>query len=274
MPPGRDVKREAAVRVALLAGLALCAAFGAGGRANAENASNPLAAVNNVDLRWQFTGSSSVDTHDVFVDGAYMVLPTLKLKYELHYNFVDGGAVRGNGFDRLVIKPIWFPYQTQLNESWGIRLAVGTDVIIDIEGVEPRVVDGGGQDQDGYTPPDAAPSGVNQLGPLAGAAFAHLESGLTVIPLVQHFLDIGPGRDVSQTAFRVIALRPFAENWWGKLDAKLPFDWENDAIPATAEVQIGYNLGPRWAAYADGLVGVGADRPYDFGVGLGLRLKF
>ncbi len=40
-----------------------------------ENASNPLAAVNNVDLRWQFTSADAGDTHDVFVDGAYMLMP-------------------------------------------------------------------------------------------------------------------------------------------------------------------------------------------------------
>ena len=49
-----------------------------------ENASNPLAAVNNVDLRWQYTSADAGDKHDVFVDGAYMLMPKLKLKYELH----------------------------------------------------------------------------------------------------------------------------------------------------------------------------------------------
>ena len=36
-----------------------------------ENASNPLAAVNNVDLRWQYTSADAGDTHDVFINGAY-----------------------------------------------------------------------------------------------------------------------------------------------------------------------------------------------------------
>jgi hypothetical protein len=35
-----------------------------------ENASNPLSAVNNVDLRWQYTSSDPGDRHDVFIDGA------------------------------------------------------------------------------------------------------------------------------------------------------------------------------------------------------------
>ncbi len=65
-----------------------------------ENASNPLAAVNNVDLRWQFTSADAGDTHDVFVDGAYMLMPKLKLKYELHYNFTDVTGSDENDFER------------------------------------------------------------------------------------------------------------------------------------------------------------------------------
>ncbi len=49
----------------------------------AESASNPLSAVNNVDLRWQYTSSDPGEKHDVFVDGSHMLLPVLKLKYEL-----------------------------------------------------------------------------------------------------------------------------------------------------------------------------------------------
>jgi hypothetical protein len=69
----------------------------------AENASNPLAAVNNVDLRWQYESADPGDTHDVYVDGAHMLMPVLKLKYELlQFHFhqlqsqedaaVEGGA--------------------------------------------------------------------------------------------------------------------------------------------------------------------------------------
>ena len=227
--------------------------------ADAENASNPLAAANNVDLRWQFTEGSTVDVHDAFLDGAYMLLPTLKLKYEVHYNWTDRGRGYNGDWERLNVKPIWFPYQTKLSESWGLRAAVGAELIIDL-----------GSDKT----PRFIPSGTNQFAPLAGVAFANTDLGLTLVPLVQHFVDIGPGMDVNQTAFRLIAIQPFADAWWGKLDAKAPFDWENDTIPATAEMQIGYNFNERWAAYADGLVGIGNDRPYDFGVGLGARFKY
>ena len=54
----------------------------------------------------------------------------------------------------------------------------------------------------------------------------------------------------------------------------MPYNWENDTVPAEAEVQLGYNFNPRLAAYVDGLVGVGSDRPFDWGVGVGIRFNY
>ena len=52
-----------------------------------ENASNPLASVTNTDLRLQYLDLTDDlgRVNDVFVDGAFMVNPKLKIKYELHY---------------------------------------------------------------------------------------------------------------------------------------------------------------------------------------------
>ena len=95
-----------------------------------------------------------------------------------------------------------------------------------------------------------------------------------LIPLLQHFISYNGNSDVSKTTVRLIALKPFGEGYWARLDAKIPYDWENELWPITAELQVGYNFGPSWAVYADGLVGIGHDRPYDVGAGLGLRFKF
>jgi hypothetical protein len=222
-----------------------------------ENASNPLAAVNNVDFRWQFTSADAGDTHDVFVDGAYMVLPELKLKYELHYNFTDVTGSDEQDFEMMVIKPIYFPYQTKLNEAWGLRAAVGLEWAVEF-GHEDKGIGGG----------------ADTIAPFGGFAFAHLPSGLALIPLLQQFVSYNGDPDVNQTSARLIALQPFGEEYWTKLDVKIPYDWENERWPVNAEIQVGYNFGPSWAIYADGLVGIGSDRPYDTGVGLGLRLKF
>ncbi len=222
-----------------------------------ENASNPLAAVNNVDLRWQFTSADAGDTHDVFVDGAYMVLPELKLKFELHYNFTDVTGSDENDFEKLVIKPIYFPFQTKLNDNWGLRAAVGFDWIVEFDNEDKGIG-----------------VGAEQIAPLVGVALSNSSSGLVLIPLAQHFISYNGDTDVSQTSARLIAIKPFGEGYWAKLDAKIPYDWENDEWPVSAEVQVGYNLGPSWAVYAEGLVGIGSDRPYDAGAGIGLRFKF
>ena len=44
-----------------------------------ENASNPLAAVNNTDLRWQYFDLDGPDRNDFYLDGSYMLFPKLKL---------------------------------------------------------------------------------------------------------------------------------------------------------------------------------------------------
>ena len=121
-----------------------------------ENASNPLAAVNNVDLRWQYKSADPGDTHDVFIVGAQMVVPVLKLQYELHYKFTDVIGSDENDFEKLVIRPVYFPFQTKLNENWGLKGAVGFDWIIEF----------GNEDK-------GIGVGADQFAPLVGFAFAH-----------------------------------------------------------------------------------------------------
>lgn len=225
---------------------------------SAENASNPLAAVNNTDVRYQFIDlGDSADKQDAFIDGSYMLRPTVKLKYEFHYNSTDVTGSRENGFEKVNVKAIWFPSERKLNDTWGMRTAVGLEWIYD----------------DGDTDKGIG-SGSDQLAPLAGVAFANLDTGLTLIPLVQHFESYNGHTDISQTAMRLIALQPFAQAWWAKADLKVPYDWENSAWPASAEVQIGKNLNEKVALYTDILVGVGGDRTFDNGIGVGLRFKY
>ena len=51
----------------------------------AENASNPLAAVSNTDLRLKSFDLEAGDRQEFFLDGATMLNPKLKLKYEAHW---------------------------------------------------------------------------------------------------------------------------------------------------------------------------------------------
>ena len=219
-----------------------------------ENASNPLAAVNNTDLRFQYFDLDGADRWDTWLDGAYMLTPKLKFKYELHYWETNVSGSSEDGFETLHLKPIYFPAQGQCGD-WNWKLAVGGEWIV-----------GFGNDDKGIG------TGSDQIAPLAGLA---LVNGNTVlVPLVQHFVSYD-GPNVNDTAFRLIAIQSFPNDFWGKLDLKVPVQWDNDnAVPATGEVQLGKMFKPSFGVYADGLVGIGGDRPYEWGVGLGLRFNY
>jgi len=236
----------------LLISISLAAATEEG---EGENASNPLAKVRNTDMRWQYLDLDGGHVNDLFIDGAFMASDSLKIKYELHYWETD---ITGNSeydWESLTLKGIYFPTEG----AWGdlkYRVAIGMDWILDL----------GDQDQ-------GIGSGADQIGPFVGLALA-LPEGTTLIPLVQQFLDYS-GEDVNTTAFRLIAMRSLPQQMWIKLDAKLPIDWEHDdAVPATAELQLGKHINQYIALYVDGLVGIGCDRPYDWGVGTGIRFKY
>ena len=222
--------------------------------AYAENASNPLAAVNNTDLRWQHFDLGGSDRNDFYADGSYMLTPNFKFKYELHYWDTDVTGSSENDWESLHLKPIYFPKHGEWGE-WKYKLAVGAELIVDF-----------GNDDEGIG------SGSDQIAPLVGLAL--VKGDTVLVPLVQHFVEID-GPDVNMTAFRLIAIQSLPNKFWGKLDAIVPVDWEHDNdIPATAEVQLGKMFTEAFGTYVDGLVGVGTDRPYDWGVGVGLRFNY
>ena len=194
-------------------GLTLATGMAAAG----ENASNPLASVNNVDLRWKFTSADAGDRHDVFIDASHMLLPKLKLKYEVHYNFTDVTGSNESGFEKLVIKPIYFPVQSKLNDAWGLKVAVGADWIVDFDNADKGIG-----------------SGSDQVAPLFGVAFSHFSSGLVLIPLVQHFVSYSGDTDVHQTSARLIPLKPLGQGYWAMPDAKIPCHWANQRLQITA----------------------------------------
>ena len=134
----------------------------------AENASNPLASVNNTDTRYQYFDLDGSDRSDYWVDGAYMLTPKLKLKYELHYWDTDVTGSNESGFEEFRLKPIYFPTQGEWG-SWKYKLAVGAEWIV-----------GFGNEDEGIG------TGSDQIAPLAGLAL--VKGDTVLVPLVQHFL--------------------------------------------------------------------------------------
>ena len=184
-----------------------------------------------------------------------MLHPKLKLKYELHYWETDVTGESENDWESLHVKPIFFPTEGKWG-TWKYRTAIGVEWILDF-----------GNDDEGIG------SGADQIAPLVGVALIP-RPGSTLIPLVQHFVSYS-GDDVNQTAFRLIGLQKLPHRFWVKLDAKVPVDWENDnQVPASAEIQLGKMFTPVFGAFVEGLFGIGGDKPYDTGFGLGLRFVY
>lgn len=237
--------------------LALVVLAGISNAYGEENASNPLAAVTNIDVRAKYFDLDGSTRRDYYVDGATMVTPNLKLKYELHYWNTDVTGSSESDWESFHLKPIYFPESMigKLGE-WKYKLAVGGELIVDF-----------GNDDQGIG------SGSDQIAPLLGLALN--KGDMSVIPLVQHYMEYS-GPDVNKTSFRLIVLQAFPDHkMWVKLDNKVPVDWENDnEIPASIEVQLGKNYSPAFGTYIDGLLGVGGDRDYDWGVGIGLRFNY
>ena len=222
-----------------------------------ENASNPLAIVNNTDARLKyFELVDGSERADIFLDGAYMLTPKLKLRYELHYWSTNVTGSSESDWESLRLKPLYFPEQW-VGEwgKWKYKWAVGAEWIVDFGHTEQGIG-----------------SGSDQIAPFVGMSLTRGDTVL--IPFVQHFVEYD-GPDVNETRFRLIAIQSFSRNRWGRLDVKVPIDWENDnAIPASLELQLGRMFKPSLGGYVDGLVGIGSDRPYDWGVGVGVRFKY
>lgn len=219
-----------------------------------ENASNPLAAVNNTDFRAQYFDLDGSDRGNYWIDGAYMLTPKLKLKYELHYWDTNLTGSPKNDFETFHFKPIYFPAQGEWG-SWKYKLALGGEWILDF-----------GNEKKGIG------TGSSQIAPLAGLAL--VKGNTVLVPLVQHFVSYD-GPNVNKTAIRLIAIQTLPNDYWGKLDAIIPIDWENgSSVPATAEIQLGKMFTPSFGTYVDALFGVGGYRPYEWGVGLGVRFNY
>jgi hypothetical protein len=258
-------------RCIAIAALAACVGFSGASARGEENASNPLAAVNNTDLHYQYFDLGEADRTDAWLDGAYMATPKLKLKYELHYWSTDVTGSSESDWDTFRLKPIYFPKQGARG-PWKYRWAVGVEWIYDFDNTNKGI--GCGRPPPGEfqcVPVVGAGAGSDQIAPLVGLAF--VKGSLVVVPLVQHFVEYD-GPSVNTTALRAIVIKSLPNALWAKLDLGVPFDWENDLVPVTSEMQLGKMMKPSFGLYGDLLLGIGGDRPHEWGLGVGLRFKY
>ena len=220
-----------------------------------ENASNPLAAVSNTDIRLKTFDLENGDRQEFFIDGATMLNPKLKLKYEAHWWDTDVTGQDENDWSSANLKLISFPKEGKFKNGNPYRLAVGIDWIMDLGDLDK-----------------GTGTGSDQLGPFIGVA-TPVRPGLMFIPLVQQFVDYS-GIDVSVTAARLIALQTLSEGKWFKMDVKVLYDWNSETWPADIELQLGKSFTPKIGAYIDVQSGLGGDKPYDTALGVGIRYNY
>lgn len=220
-----------------------------------ENPSNPLSKGKNTDLRAQhYQLRNDNEQNDYFVDGAFMASDKLKIKYEAHYWDTNVTGRSEQDWESIHLKGIYFPKEGK----WGdtpYRTAVGLEWIKSFDNADLGI----GADSD-------------FLSPFVGVAL-QMNENLTLIPLVQHYSEYS-GDDIDFTAARLIGLYKFPAGYWGKLDAKLPYDWNEDEASSVVEIQGGRMFTRSFGLYLEGLAGIGDNRSFNWGAGLGLRFIY
>jgi hypothetical protein len=220
-----------------------------------ENASSPLAKVRNTDIKLRLFDVDGSDRDEYKLEGALMLTPKLKFKYEARYWQTDITGRDASGMESVRAKGIFFPSEGIWRET-PYRLAAGIEVKVQFDNQDKGI----GQDSD-------------TIVPFVGAALL-LRPGTTVIPLLQHETEFS-GEEVNITSIRLLALQTLPRNTWLKLDAIVSVDWENDRqTPSFAELQYGRQFTSTFGVYAEAMVGIGNDKPYDWGFGLGFRFLY
>jgi hypothetical protein len=235
--------------------LSCCLSIGTSLAQEDENPSNPLSKGKNTDIRSQyFDLRGGKELTDYFIDGAFMASDKLKVKYELHYWDTDVTGQSEQDLESFILKPIYFPSEGKWRDT-PYRTAVGLEWIKSFDNADKGI----GSDSD-------------LLSPFVGIAFRTSEK-LTLIPLVQHFAEYS-GDDIDITAARLIGLWKLDGGYWTKLDAKLPYDWDEEEASGEIELQFGRMFNPRFGLYLDGLAGISNNRYYNWGLGIGLRFIY
>jgi len=212
--------------------------------------------VNNTDFKIKYYDlDNKSDRLEYGIDGGAMLAPKLKLKYELYYSDTDVTGNDEKDLESLKLKLIYFPIEGKLKGGQAYRLAIGAEWIKDLGDTDKGIG-----------------TGSDQIGPFVGLAVG-IRPGTMLISLLQHNESYDNG-DISQTSLRLIALQNFPNDVWGKMDLKIPYDWENDEIPSLVEFQLGKSFTKSFGMYIDLQSGIGSDKPYDFATGIGLRFNY
>jgi hypothetical protein len=221
------------------------------------NASNPLSLVNFTDVKYQYQTGDIEDVNRLFIEGALVPTSRLKIIYDLSYNQTDRSGEDEADFETLGISPVYFGFDGKLSEKWYFRSNFGFDWTYDF-----------GHDDKGIG------SGADTIGPRIGFGLANLESEVTAAAVLQHTQSYNGSSDIEATTLSITTVRQFRKAGWISSNVVIIRDWEYNAWRSSFSLQAGYGFGNGKAIYVNGMAGLGRDRLFDVGAGLGLRFNY
>lgn len=226
-----------------------------------SNASDPTAAVNFVDFRFQaFDLDGSADRDRYALEGAYIPAEGHKLTYEINYWDTDITGKDESGLESVKVRYINLQPK-MLSGGLKYKLAIGAEVILDQGDVD-----------------DGIGSGTDQIAPMFGAGWLLSERHF-LITLVQYFHSYeedSNAEKVRTTGPRLIWLYKIPDiKGWLKVDDKFSINHEDDDHTSNSiEIQLGKMFTPSIGGYVEYLNNNAGVRGYDDGIGVGLRMTF
>lgn len=227
------------------------------------NASDPTAAINFTDLKYQQYDLGDLgqgDDRTVYkMEGAYMLGQEHKLTYELNYWDTDLIGEDKNDFESLKLKYI--------NLTPGMLGGVKYKLALGVESINSF-----GEFNEGIG------TGTHQIAPLFGAGWMLGEKDF-LVTLLQYYHSYHEDSDAEKvriTGPRLIWIHSFPEyKMWLKVDNKFSIDHENDNDTSNiVEVQVGKMFTPKLGLFVDYFNNTGGYEQYDYGVGFGLRFMY
>lgn len=226
-------------------------------------ASDPTAAVKYQDFRFRyFDLDRGADKQSFETEGAFMLLPRLKITNELRYVNTDSSGKSEQDFEELKLKGIFLSNI----KPFGIKakLALGAEWQKDLGNFEK-----------------GTGTGADKIAPLVGIGWVPNDENF-IVTLVQYFYsydtDSAFDQDVRTTNPRLIWIRSLPSlGGWFKADLKMVIDHEDDEnFDQTLELQLGKMFTPKWGVFGEIFVGddVLDSGAYDYALGIGVRMIY
>ena len=250
--------RAFVLAIMLYAGCAIVQAEEPSGAA----ASDPTAAVYYQDFRFRYFDLDRGDKQSFETEGAFMLLPRLKITNELRYVNTDRSGKSEQDFEELKLKGIFL----RDIKPFGVKakLALGAEWLKDMGDFE-----------------NGTGTGADKIAPLVGIGWVPNDENF-IVTLVQYFYsydtDSAFDQDVRTTNPRLIWIRSLPDvGGWFKADLKMVIDHEDDEnFDQTLELQLGKMFTPKWGVFGEIFVGddwLDSDS-YNYAAGVGVRFIY